>query len=40
MKFGIKKYLYLYCHLKDIYNRDSNQGVNIINKMIEMGDWL
>lgn len=40
MKFGIKKYLYLYCHLKDIYNRDSNQGVNIINKTIEMGDWL
>ena len=37
MKFGIKKYLYLRCHIKDIYYRDSNQGINIINKTIEMG---
>ena len=36
----MKKYLYLYCHLKDIYYRDSNQGINAINRMIEMGDGL
>lgn len=29
MKFGIKKYLYLRCHLKGISNCDSNQGNNI-----------
>ncbi len=40
MKFGIKKYLYLRRHLKDICHRDGNQGVNIINKTIEMGDGL
>ena len=40
MKFGIKKYLYLCCHLKGIYHPDSNQGINIINKTIEMEDGL
>ena len=29
MKFGIKKYLYLGCHLKGICHRDGNQGNNI-----------
>ena len=40
MKFGIKKYLYLGCHLKGICHRDGNQGVNIINRTIEMEDGL
>lgn len=40
MKFGIKKYLYLRSHLKGISNRDGNQGVNIINRTIEMEDGL
>lgn len=40
MKFGIKKYLYLCCHLKDICHRDGNQGTNTINRTIEMEDGL
>ena len=40
MKFGIKKYLYLRCHLKGISNCNSSQGINTINGMIEMEDGL
>jgi len=28
----------LRCHLKDICHRDGNQGINTINRAIEMGD--